>query len=118
MVATGPEGAHGGDSHAAELLTVQNGGMDSDMQPIPGLKLGNVATPHCDTFTFLGRVMLHLPAKTGKSLKNWKTLRCVPACPRTDRITLAIVTLLPSKTLSYSLYRAEGIPHPQETLEG
>jgi hypothetical protein len=34
MAATSPEGAHGGDSHAAELLTVQNGGMDSDTQPI------------------------------------------------------------------------------------
>ena len=70
MAATSPEGAHGGDSHAAELLTVQNGGMDSDTQPIPGLKLGNVATPHGDTFTFLGRMVLHLPAKTGKSLKK------------------------------------------------
>jgi hypothetical protein len=34
------------------------------------LKLGNTATPYGDTFTFLGRMVLHLLAKTGKSLKK------------------------------------------------
>ena len=28
MAATGPEGAHRGDAHTAELLTIQNGGLD------------------------------------------------------------------------------------------
>jgi hypothetical protein len=33
MAATRPESAHGDDVYAAELLTIQNGGMDSGNAP-------------------------------------------------------------------------------------
>jgi hypothetical protein len=36
MAATRPEGAHGKDAQAAELLAVQNGDMASATRPIPG----------------------------------------------------------------------------------
>ncbi|PUA19553.1 hypothetical protein [Glaciimonas sp. PCH181] len=74
MAVIRPEGAHGDDARAAELLTIQNGGMDVGTRPIPGLKPGKLATRCGDTFTFLSRAVTDLPAKTCKSLNRLKKL--------------------------------------------
>lgn len=74
MAATRPKGEHGYDTHAAELLTIQNGVMGSRTQPIPGLKLGNLATPSGDTFTFIDCAVTHLSAEICKPLKSLKEL--------------------------------------------
>lgn len=78
MAAPMPEGAHGNDAHPAELLTIQEGGMTSDTRSLQGERPGNLATSRGDTITFLSRVVTHLPARKGKSLKTLKELRKRP----------------------------------------
>lgn len=78
MAAPRPEGAHGDDAHAAELLTIQEGGMASDTRPLQGERPGNLATSRGYTITFLSRVVTHLPARKRKSLKTLKELRRRP----------------------------------------